>query len=320
MIDAIEAELQRWVSGDGSWLSVLCGNALFPSGKLLRPVLCLESAMAVGGDVEAILPWAAGIELLHLATLIHDDILDRDPVRRGRESLQHRYGFEDALLAGDGMLCYAVVAMMGCSERGVSDARILSAIRGTMQLAKKACQAALLEGTLRGDLSIDQTVCLEVIRGKTAGIMQAACQSGAILSGATDSQVAALCRYGEELGMAFQMRDDLLPYLSDADSIGKSITSDIQNRNPTLPVVLAYKRMEESDRIRLREIFAAPTISLSTHREVRDLLVHAGAIAEVTQRARVHAQRARESLSSLPPSGSRDRLTELAATAVDRAS
>lgn len=311
----VEAELRKWVTGGRDLLDIICSEALFPSGKLLRPVVCLESAAAVGGDIESIVPFAAGLECIHVSSLIHDDILDNDALRRGRESTARRHGIDDAILAGDGLVAYGVMAMLSCHERGVPADRLMAATKGVCRAVKEMCRAALLEATLRGDLSIDQTLSAEVIRGKTAVLIQCACAAGGILSGASAEQVEVLGRYGEELGMAFQMRDDLLPYISDTSAIGKAVTSDVTNLHPTLPVLVAYASAEDGDRRRLEEIFATGTDSVSTYREIRELVIRTGAVAEVTRRARSHATRAREALAALPPSDSRERLAKLIATA-----
>lgn len=315
---AIEAELHRHVRSDGDRLSAMCVDALFPSGKLLRPVLCLESALAAGGAVREALPFAAGIECIHVASLIHDDLLDQDALRRGRESLPHRYGIEDALLAGDGLLAKGILAMIGARDGGVPAERLMAALRVVAQALRAECRAAMLESMLRHDLSIDLALPLEVIRGKTAALMQAACESGGILAGAPPAQVRALGRYGDALGMAFQIRDDLLPYTSDTGTIGKAVTSDARNRYPTLPILLAQSLAGDADRRRLQALFSSTEDSPAVHHQMRELLSRTGAIEEAMRRAREHAACARAALSELPPSGSRDRLADLLTTVVDR--
>jgi geranylgeranyl pyrophosphate synthase/phytoene/squalene synthetase len=318
LLAAIEAELHRWVKRDGDRLSEMCCDALFPAGKLLRPVLCLESALVVGGAAREVLPFAAGIECIHAASLIHDDLLDQDEMRRGRESLPHRYGREDAMLAGDGLLAKGALAMIGAWEDGAGAERLLAALRVVAHAMKEACRAAMLESMLRNDVAIDLALSLEVSRGKTAVLMRAACESGGILAGAASAQVQALGRYGEALGMAFQIRDDLLPYTSDTRTIGKAITSDANNRYPTLPILLAQSLSGDSDRRRLQELFSSTEDVPAIHHEMSDLLFRTGAIAEATRRAREYAACAHAALGELPPSESRDRLAALVTTVVDR--
>lgn len=315
---AIEAELHRRVRNDGDRLSRMCSDALFPSGKLLRPVLCLESALAAGGSIRDALPFAAGIECIHVASLIHDDLLDQDALRRGRESLPHRYGIEDALLAGDGLLAKGILSMIGAWENGAPAERLMAALRVVAQALRAECRAAMLESMLRHDLSIDLALPLEVIRGKTAALMQAACESGGLLAGAPPAQVRALGRYGESLGMAFQIRDDLLPYTSDTRTIGKAVTSDASNRYPTLPILLAQSLAGDADRRRLQALFSSTEDLPAVHHQMRELLSRTGAIEEAMRRAREYMACARAALSELPPSGSRERLAELITTVVDR--
>src|SRR5688572_24036835 len=148
-IPLLEAELLRWVGSGDSRLELVCLDALFPPGKLLRPVLCMESAKAVGGTADQVLAFAAGIECLHVASLVHDDIVDQDPVRRGRASTPEQYGLAEALVAGDGLSMAGIAALLS----GGPAERVLQAARVTIEALRHMCHGIMRETEIRGDLT-----------------------------------------------------------------------------------------------------------------------------------------------------------------------
>lgn len=318
LVELVKAELRRCVGREDGPLAVEAMDALFPAGKLLRPVLCLESTAAAGGDMHRVVPFAAGLECVHVASLVHDDIVDRDPVRRGKPSTVEQFGINEALLVGDGLMMIGISAMLDTLGDDMPRERMDRALRVVLDAGRQMCRAALQEALIRGDLTCGVPAVLEVIGGKTAALISAACQAGAILADAPDLHVACLGEYGEQLGLAFQLRDDLLPYTSDEHTVGKTAISDIANRQPTLPVLLAHTAADTADRGRLEAIFRGYTDLHTAHRQTIDILGRTGAIDEVVQRARICAERAQAALTELPPSASRDRLAALAASAVER--
>ncbi|MGK5695095.1 polyprenyl synthetase family protein [Streptomyces sp. URMC 128] len=307
----LEAELLRWVGSGDSLLELACLDALFPPGKLLRPVLCMESAKAVGGTADQVLAFAAGIECLHVASLIHDDIVDQDPVRRGRASTAEQYGLAEALVAGDGLSMAGMAALLS----GGPAERVLQAARVTIEALRHMCQGIMRETEIRGDLTCGAPAVLDIMRAKTAALTGAACQAGAILAGATPQQHQALRRYGEQLGMAFQIRDDLLPYTAEDQVTGKTATSDIANRQPTLPVLLAHEAGDEADRNLLTTVFSGGTNPVTAHRAVLAVLTRTGALGRAARMASSCAEQARAELTGLPNS---TRLAQLATSAADR--
>ncbi|MEU0069266.1 polyprenyl synthetase family protein [Streptomyces sp. NPDC006332] len=310
-IPLLEAELLRWVGSGDSLLELACLDALFPPGKLLRPMLCMESAKAVGGTADQVLAFAAGIECLHVASLIHDDIIDQDPVRRGRASTAEQYGLAEALAAGDGLSMAGVAALL---SSGPAE-RVLQAARVTIQALRRMCQGIMRETEIRGDLTCGVPTVLNVMQAKTAALTGAACQAGAILAGATPQQHQALRQYGEQLGMAFQIRDDLLPYTAEDQVTGKTATSDVANLQPTLPVLLAYEAADVADRNRLTTVFRGCTDPVTAHRDILAVLTRTGALTKATRMASSCSEHARSELAGLPHS---TQLAELATAAADR--
>ncbi|UNZ21257.1 polyprenyl synthetase family protein [Streptomyces sp. 891-h] len=310
-IPLLEAELLRWVGSGDSLLELACLDALFPPGKFLRPVLCMESAKAVGGTADQVLAFAAGIECLHVASLVHDDIIDQDPVRRGRASTAEQYGLAEALVAGDGLSMAGIAALLS----GGPAEHVLQAARVTVDALRHMCQGFMRETEIRGDLACGVPTVLDVMQAKTAALTGAACQAGAILAGATPKQHQALRQYGEQLGMAFQIRDDLLPYTAEDQVTGKTATSDVANLQPTLPVLLAYEAADETDRNRLATVFRGGTDPVIAHRDILAVLTHTGALTKAAEMASSCAEQARAELVGLPGS---THLAELATSAADR--
>lgn len=307
----------RW-SADTSLLGKMCQHALVPTGKLFRPLLLLEAALAVGGELGQVLPAAVGAECGHVASLIHDDIIDHDELRRGRPSVQHAFGVGDAIVAGDALIFDLFVGLADCRVTGVPADRVVAALDAVARAGLDLCRGQTLESELSRDLRFDATSYLEVARLKTAAYFRGACQSGALLGGGNRSMVDALGAYGNSLGLAFQIHDDLLGYVSHSANTGKSDTSDIENARMTLPVILAHDASGPGDRRRLREAMTGNVDPAQAHQVVLGLLDQTGAISAASTIARSYAHAANKALDPLPACPSRTRLRWIAELVIAR--
>jgi geranylgeranyl diphosphate synthase type I len=314
---ALLGEIQRHLASE-SELMAICRYAVLPAGKLFRPILLLQSAMAVGGDALQVLPAAAGTEYGHVASLIHDDVIDGDDVRRGRPSVPFRFGLENAIVSGDSLLFGIFLCLAACRDRGVPDGRIVRALRVVAQAGVDLCEGQSLESRMRGDLSCGVDTYLAMIRGKTAALFQAACQSGAILGGGTDRQVDALGVYGDSLGLAFQMWDDLLAYTSDSEAAGKSAISDVRNQRITLPVIFVEQCGDADERAALRRIISGAEPPAEAHARMLELVTRTGALDASRALAIRYVETALAALRELPTTPSRARLASFAQAVVDR--
>ncbi|WP_156756569.1 family 2 encapsulin nanocompartment cargo protein polyprenyl transferase [Actinokineospora pegani] len=204
------------------------------AGKAVRPALVLLAAEAVGGDVDAALPAAVAVELVHNFTLLHDDVMDGDRTRRHRPTAWSVFGVGPAILAGDALLtlAYDVIATAG-DPLAAHGARELSA--GV--LAVQDGQAADLSFERRQDVGVDE--CLAMALGKTGALLGCSTALGALYGGGTRDQVDDLRAFGEHMGVCFQLADDLLGIWGDPAATGKPAHSDIDNRKKSLPVVAA---------------------------------------------------------------------------------
>jgi geranylgeranyl diphosphate synthase type I len=246
----------------------------FPAGKRLRPILCLLACAELGGDPAQALPAAAGIELLHNFSLIHDDIEDGDETRRGRTTVWKQWGMAQGINAGDGMFALAFAAVQRLARRGVPATTTLAAL----DVFTRTC-VALTEGQ-HLDLGFEQRDAVQVeeylrmIRGKTAALVGCSVAVGAIVAEASAEQSAALQRFGESVGLAFQIQDDVLGIWGDPNVTGKPAGNDVLRRKKSFPLLYALEHPETSTR--MRQIFAEP-VGPECLPEVLGLLERCGA-------------------------------------------
>ncbi len=280
------------------------------SGKRIRPMLCVLVCRAAQGDPGQALPAAAAIELLHNFSLIHDDIEDNSPTRRGRPAVWKLWGVPQAINSGDGMFTLAHRAMDRLRLRGVSCDRIMD-VRETFD---RAC-LALTHGQYldisfesRERVSVDEY--LHMISGKTAALIGASAAIGATLAGSP--AVAQYETFGRELGLAFQIQDDVLGIWGDEALTGKSAESDVATRKKSWPAVYALERSEK-----LRALYAAPEVDVPAVLAGMDAL---GARTFAERAAGEHHERARQALRDSGASGDAGQaLFELAESLLRRA-
>jgi geranylgeranyl pyrophosphate synthase len=301
-------------------IDTICQYALVPAGKLFRPILLLEACAAVGGDVgvEQIIPAAIGAESGHIASLIHDDIIDSDDCRRGRMSVHRQYGIAQAIVSGDALIFYLFLSLSECQDRHVPPARIVEALRAVAAAGIDVCRGQSRESELSGDLSCTSDTYIGMVQLKTGAFFRGACECGAILAGGSPEQVAALAGYGNDLGIAYQIHDDMLAYTSTTEVMGKAATSDVKNRRLTLPVILAYQGTNEVMRAEIERVFTIPMRDVEALAVMRDVLQRTSALAETRAWAERYARSARDRLHVLPESASRDVLIDIAYLAINR--
>lgn len=259
-------------------------------GKRLRPALVLITSRAGTPGATSTDLSAAAVEMVHLATLYHDDVIDETEIRRGVPTVSARWGIEIAVLVGDYL--FARACTLGADAGGEVPGILARAIADV-------CEGQVAETAIVGDPERSVDDYLDAVKKKTAALFRAACELGASTSGAGARERTALARYGESLGMMFQIVDDLLDLLGSSDVIGKQPGTDLKEGVFTLPVLIACER-DESLREQLRKECDLATILPVLHAT--------GAIDEALARANQIAGEAREALDELPPSEWRDTL------------
>lgn len=297
-----------------------CDYALRASGKMMRGVMLLEACRAVGGDPDDVLFAAAGTEYGHLASLVHDDLMDLDEMRRGQRTVWREFSSDVAILTGDLFIFETFHSLSLCRHRVPAEriARVLEVISGA---CIELCLGQSMELPLIGNCAANSADYIEMIRHKTSSLFRAALQSGSILGGGSAEQVTALREYGDRLGIAFQIVDDLLCYTSQDHVMRKPTLSDIRNHRVTLPIQYALEDANEEDKEILRKVFevgAFDTELIVARDTVSAILQRSGARARAEQEAVRYQQEALSYLAILPQNEGREYLEMIAHLAVRR--
>lgn len=232
---------------DPSTLREASNHLIKAGGKKLRPVLVVLSSESVGGRTQDALKTAASMELIHTFSLIHDDIMDKDKMRRGKPSVHMLWGEPMAILAGDTLFSKAFETVLE-TDAEIDPKRVVGALKTVVDSCIKICEGQALDINFEGKLDIKEDEYLTMIYKKTAALISAAVKAGAILGGGTEKQIESLSEYGRLIGLAFQIQDDYLDVIGDEEDIGKPVGSDIVEGKMTLMVVHALANASREDK------------------------------------------------------------------------
>jgi octaprenyl-diphosphate synthase len=306
-LDEVEAILARTLHSTRPCVARLVGHLEHYRGKRLRPALLLLTARACGQVAPAHYTLGAVVEMIHTATLVHDDVLDGATVRRHVPTVNAGWGNQTSILLGDYLFTHAFHLASSVDVR---------ACRLIGEATNRVCEGELQQGTERGNLYLNEAEYLDIIDGKTAELTACCCRLGALYSEAAPEVVESLARYGRGLGIAFQIADDLLDLLGDERQTGKSLGTDVEQQKLTLPLIRLLDRAPSDWVPRLEQILRSPE---NHKREVlRPYLVESGAFSYAKRRAEEFAARARAELACLPPSECRTLLECLTDRVVHR--
>ncbi|HQU85399.1 MAG TPA: polyprenyl synthetase family protein, partial [Pyrinomonadaceae bacterium] len=281
-------------------------------GKRVRPALLLLSNYAVGGTAsnENVIRLATVMEMLHTATLVHDDIIDNANTRRNRASVNARFGNQSAVLMGDWLYMSAFETSL--KERSLEILDILT------RLTRKMTEGELIQLTMLGRTDISEDEYFDILRRKTAFLFSACCEIGAILGGADKEGQTALRDYGMNLGIAFQLADDSLDFTADEDVLGKAAGADLLEGKLTFPLILLVRKMPEIQ-AKLDQIMRDGDYLVISREEILDLLKKHGTLEETRLRAYESAEKARKNLEVLAETSYRVALEEIPAYMIERA-
>ena len=252
-------------------------------GKRIRPLVCLLSCESVGGDWRRAIPAAAAIELAHNFSLIHDDIEDESDERRGRAAVWKVWGLAQGLNAGDGMFVLARLVLDRMMERGYPLAKYATVSRIFDEATLALCHGQFLDLGFEARLDVTIDEYMQMIRGKTAALIAAATRIGAILGTDDASTVAAFTRFGENIGIAFQITDDILGIWGDPKVTGKSAASDILSKKKSLPAIFGLSHPKQGEA--LRALYTQPSIEQPDVARVMAILDSIGAREYAQQKA-----------------------------------
>jgi octaprenyl-diphosphate synthase len=277
-------------------------------GKRLRPALVLLSGLVCGGFGREHVVLAAAVEMIHTATLIHDDVLDEATMRRHLDTVNARWDNETSVLLGDYLFARAL-----CLASSLDD---VFASRELHNASRLMCEGELRQIESRGDYGLTEEQYYDIVRGKTAALTASCCRLGAHFSAADPPLEEALAQYGLCLGIAFQIADDLLDVLGDEGKVGKSLGTDLLKQKSTLPVI---RLLEQAPVATRSGLIAQLKSSNNHHREILcPYMDNSDSIAYTRDKAIAFSQLAVRQLDAIPPSPARDSLVGLAEFVVSR--
>ncbi len=307
-LDAVEIALRAAVTSDYPFVTETSTHLVSAGGKRFRPLLALVAAQYGDPDAAGIVPASVVVELTHLATLYHDDVMDEADLRRGAPSANARWDNTVAILTGDFLFARAADI---ASDLGTEIVRLQA------RTFERLCIGQIREtvGPAEGEDPVAHH--LEVLAGKTGSLIALAGRMGAMTSGAPEGIAAAVAEYGEKFGVAFQLSDDLLDIASESEASGKTPGTDLREGIRTLPVLLALRGTDPGG-ARLRELLSGALTDDALHAEALALLRQSPAMAEARTELVSWAEAARAELGSLPPGPVTDALSQMCDVVVDR--
>lgn len=305
---AVNAVIERKLSSDVALINELSAYIIHAGGKRFRPLVLMLAARALGGQS----PWAAQlaavVELIHTATLLHDDVVDDSSLRRGRETANARFGNAASVLTGDFLYSRAFEMMVE-----VQEPRVMAILA---EATNRIAEGEVLQLMNMGDADVTEARYMEVIARKTATLFAAATRLAAVLEGHDEATETALTAYGQHLGTAFQLIDDVLDYTGDEAHTGKHLGDDLAEGKPTLPLIYTMSHGDAASAACVRRAITEQDTSALT--AVCQAIEQSGALAYTARLAQNEAERAKAAIAFLPESPFKNALLALADIAVAR--
>jgi octaprenyl-diphosphate synthase len=313
-LGAVEAKLTENTASEYSFVDMAVQHVVEGGGKRLRPILVVLSAKVCGYQGSDAHTLAAVVELIHVASLVHDDVLDEAAIRRGRETLQTKWGNKVAVLVGDYL--HARVLSMLVARR--SDDPAMAILADTTQAM---CEGEVIHAYKSGDFDISEAEYLKIISFKTGKLIAASCTLGAHLGNPAETQqIEALTTYGQQIGTAFQIVDDLLDFTEDSDTLGKDAFGDLREGKLTFPIIYARSVCNDDEKHKLEKVLHPDTDETEAIDFVKSLFLRYSVEPHCLKVAQGYADRAKAALEVLPETPVRIALAQLADYVVSRES
>ncbi len=309
-VNALIAE--RMSSEHAPLIPEVTAHLVGAGGKRLRPMLTLAVARMCGYDGPYHIYLAATVEFIHTATLLHDDVVDESAQRRGRPTANLLWDNKSSVLVGDFLFARSFQLM--------TDTGSIRVLRILSDAAATIAEGEVLQLTAAQDLATDEEIYLKVVRGKTAALFSAATEVGGVIAGAPEEHVRALFEYGDALGIAFQIVDDLLDYQGQSAATGKNVGDDFRERKLTLPLIKTVAKADAEERAFWERTIEKGRQSDGDLDTAMDLLERHGALEATRKDALFWAAKAKAALETLPKNDIRDMLSDLADYVVERIS
>uniref|UniRef100_C6E5H5 Octaprenyl diphosphate synthase n=1 Tax=Geobacter sp. (strain M21) TaxID=443144 RepID=C6E5H5_GEOSM len=306
----VELQFKKDLQSDVPLIRKVGEYVLSSGGKRIRPALVLLASRLCGYDGNRSVPLASVVEFIHTATLLHDDVVDNANLRRGLASANTLWGNEASVLVGDFLFSKSFSLMVTDG-----DLRILKVLADATTII---AEGEVLQLVCTCDLDITVERYIEVVRSKTAILLSAACEVGAILGEADPEHRQALADYGMDLGIAFQLMDDTLDYTASEEQFGKSIGHDLEEGKITLPLIHTLRNCTEQERDLIASVVEKELLSDEDFAQVLELVQRYGGIEHTVASAAEHVVLCKRHLEKFPPSATREALAELAEYVVTR--
>jgi octaprenyl-diphosphate synthase len=306
----VDALIESEVENEVHLIPDISGHTVASGGKRLRPMLTIACAHLCGYVGQDHIALATSVEFMHTATLLHDDVVDSSPLRRGNETANQIWGNKASVLVGDYLLGKAFNLMV--KPKSVRILEILS--RAAMVIS----EGEVLQLSCEGTLPEDEKTYIRIINAKTAELFAAACEISAVLAERPQEECVALREYGLHLGRSFQIADDALDYCASKEVLGKQIGEDFKDRKATLPLIYAYKEATTEEKIFWQRTIVDGNQNENDYHEAMRLMHHYNAVEYALDYAQKQSQKACDLLSSFPNSAYRQALESIARFACNR--
>ncbi|UCE44607.1 MAG: polyprenyl synthetase family protein [Methanobacteriota archaeon] len=308
-LEMVETRLQKMVESEEKILTEASMHVIGAGGKRIRPTIAILSYRSLGGeDVEKIVDIAAGFELIHSATLVHDDINDGGSTRRGRETVYRRYGLHNAIVTGDFLFVKAF------SLGGMYDKEV---VRTTADACARLAEGEMVQSRYRHTLGLDLESYVQIMERKTAEPLKAGAMVGAYLAGGTLEETRCLGTYGLNLGVAFQIMDDVLDFVGDESRMGKPIGSDLKEGYLTLPSLLSMKDSNKAKEV-ITGIIKQEDPSEEDVRRCIDIVIDSGGVEKAKAMAEFYGMEALQHLGCLPNTEFSEALRDIVSRVLER--
>jgi octaprenyl-diphosphate synthase len=306
----VEAEIRDALVSPVPLIQEMGGYIAGAGGKRLRPILLLLAARLADYRGPRAIRLACVVELLHTATLIHDDVVDQAPLRRGHPSANAQWGDDASVLVGDHLYSKSFAMLVRDNDRAVME----TLARATVSMT----EAEVFQLQLKRSGLTSEADYVRIITQKTASFMSACCRIGALLGAVPSAQTEALTRYGLDIGIAFQISDDALDFTADQARLGKAIGADLREGKRTLPLIAMLERVPKAEAERVRAALRRRTLEAAEIEEIRRLVLGHEGVEYARARAHTFAQAAKADLEAFAPSEERETLALVADFVVDR--
>lgn len=295
----IEREIRNAVHSQVPIIREVSDHTLSAGGKRLRPAFVILAGKAINPNVDEsrLRKLGACMEIIHMATLVHDDVLDNSPTRRGKPTASAKFGNIAAIMSGDVFLAKAMLLLAQDGD--------LEIIRLVSEAVCEIAEGEVLEIEARNDFDLTHEHHLEILRMKTAAFIRCCVQIGAVAAGATKAQVAAIGKYGEDVGLAFQIADDLLDYRGDKARTGKPIATDFREGQATLPLIYLKEKLSDAELQIARKRFGG-SVNEDEIRMICDWMSTRGAFDRSEKLANEYIESAQASLALIPDGEAKD--------------